>query len=142
LDEVKSPKLEKILEEGQTKLYVNKNSMERAFFVRRVIFAKDDINTLFNANVRDVAIVSSTDEFSNNELSVGQAVIQEYKENEVKIVTENNGNGFLVISDVYYPSWHVFIDGKESRIVQTDHALRGIYVPSGRHIIIFKASLF
>lgn len=142
LNDIKSPKLEKILEEGQTKLYFNKNAMERTFFVRKVVSVNNDINALFNSNLRDTAIVVPRSDITEGDLSVGMVKIEDYKENEIRIKTENNGDGFLVLSDVYYPSWNVFIDGKEGEIIQTDHAFRGLFVPAGKHTIIFKDSLF
>lgn len=138
LDEIKSPKLVKVFEEGQTKIYQNTKALERAFFVKNVINTKDDVSLLFTQDLKITAIISESnlDKFVN--LSVGNVRIVSYTENTVSLETENMESGFLVMSDAYYPTWKVFIDGKESKIYKTNHAFRGVYIPKGKHSIIFK----
>lgn len=142
LDEVRSKKLVKIMEEGQTKLYINKESFDRAFFVKSVKAVSNDIQSLFSSNLKETAVVLATQTVSETDLGIGRASIIYYKENEINIATENNSRGFLVLTDVYYPTWHAFIDGIETKIYLTDHAFRGVFVPSGIHTIIFKDTLF
>jgi len=141
-DEIKSDKLTKIMEEGSTKLYLNTKSQNRAFFVEEVLSVENDTSALFGRNLANTAILSDIGIQSQQNLSVGSVVINKYSENEILLTTENMGNGFLVLTDVYYPTWHAFIDGKETRIIPTDHTFRGLFVPAGKHTIIFKDSLF
>ncbi len=42
---------------------------------------------------------------------------------------------FLVFSEIYYPGWKVFVDGKESQIYRADYILRAVRLPAGLHII-------
>lgn len=138
LDEITSPKFIKVFEEGQTKVYQNTKAFERAYFVKNVINTKNDINSLFTEDLKMTALISekNVSEFGN--LSVGNVKIVNYTENTVSLETKNKGNGFMVMSDAYYPTWKVFIDGKESKIYKTNHAFRGVYIPKGNHSIIFK----
>jgi uncharacterized membrane protein YfhO len=49
------------------------------------------------------------------------------------------GNNFLVLSEVYYPKgWEAFIDGKPTKIYQSDYFLRGIDVPKGNHTVTLE----
>jgi len=49
-----------------------------------------------------------------------------------------SGNNFLVVSEVYYPEWHAYVDGKEVEIVRTNTLLRGVRIPAGSHTLEFR----
>ncbi|OGH08830.1 MAG: hypothetical protein A2152_03360 [Candidatus Levybacteria bacterium RBG_16_35_6] len=68
--------------------------------------------------------------------------IVENKDNKIIIETKNDEEGFLVLADSFYPTWHVKIDKDESFIYRTDYNFRGIVVPKGTHKIEFYNSLF
>jgi len=68
--------------------------------------------------------------------------IKKYSENRIEIETENDGDGFLVLTDTFYPSWNTTVDNKETKIYLTDYNFRGIIVPKGKHKIIFYNNLF
>jgi uncharacterized membrane protein YfhO len=44
----------------------------------------------------------------------------------------------LLISEVYYPDWHAYLDGKEIPIYQTNYFMRGVIVPEGTHNLELK----
>ncbi len=148
LSDISSPKLTKVFQEGQTRIYQNKLAFPRMFFVNSIIMStnkQDEINLVFNTNLHVQAIV----ETSNNSLDSSFTVDNSstissiiYSENEVSAVVNNNHDGFLVFTDSYYPSWHVRIDGQEVPIYKTDYALRGIFIPKGMHNIVFYDTLF
>ena len=61
----------------------------------------------------------------------------DYLSNKVKIAIELDNDGFLVLSDTYYPGWKAFIDGKETTIYKTDYILRSILLEKGAHSVEF-----
>lgn len=143
LTDIQSQKFEMIHEEGQTKIFKNQNYHPRTFFVKKLVVAKDKkerINEIFKQDLSEFAVVEE-EVYDSSALSIGSAEIIKYNENEVIIKTENQGTGFLVLSDAYYPTWRAFMDGREQKIYKTNHAFRGVVVPSGSHELLFKNNM-
>lgn len=46
-------------------------------------------------------------------------------------------DGFLVLSDTYYPGWKAYVDGKRSEIYLTNYLVRSVYLKKGEHIVKF-----
>ena len=73
---------------------------------------------------------------------IGDAKITYYSENKVSIETDNSEEGFLVLTDSFYPTWNAKIDSKKENIYRADYNFRGIIIPAGKHKIEFYNSLF
>ena len=147
IDSINIPSFKLVYSEGQTKVYQNMNVFERAFFIYRTIYADNDqtaMNLMYSKNYplkyRAVVEDSNNKNFSRT-WSVGTSQIVNYQANEITIKTQNHGDGFLILTDTFYPAWHVTIDGKESRIYRADYNFRGIIVPKGSHILNFYISI-
>lgn len=67
----------------------------------------------------------------------GKAIIRNYREQEVEIETEADRDGFLVLSDTYYPGWKATVDGNPTKIYRADFSFRAVGVPSGKHLVKF-----
>jgi hypothetical protein len=139
--------LTKVFEEGTVKIYENTDAYERMFFVGRTVSVKDKksaIDQIFYQNyaLNEGAIIEFPDNRLSRTWSVGKVKGINYTENKIIAETENNGEGFLILTDSFYPSWHVKIDNKESKIYRTYYNFRGIIVPAGKHTIEFYSSLF
>ncbi len=63
--------------------------------------------------------------------------LMKYTANTVTFVARTNRNGILFISDTYYPGWHAYINGKETKIIRANYAFRAIIIPPGEHSIKF-----
>ena len=61
----------------------------------------------------------------------------DYTPNKIEIDVELDNNGFLVLSDTYYPGWKAYIDGKETTIYKTDYILRSVFLEKGTHNVEF-----
>jgi hypothetical protein len=152
LEDINDPKLFEVFREGQTRVYENKNVLPRAFFASKVYSAKnkqDSVNMLFKYleknELRNYAVI---EDFNNavvkEDTSAGLSIpkILKYEDNYVLIETDNKSDGFMVLTDNYYPTWHAKIDGKEVKIYKADVSFRGILVPAGKHSIVFYNTLF
>ncbi len=95
---------------------------------------------LYEENLRTTAIIDR--DVARQYTATGSASVVKYSPNEVIIETNNSQDGFLVFSDTFYPTWTATIDGKYAAIHQTNIAFRGLEVPKGKHIVLFKNQLF
>ncbi|MBN1169332.1 YfhO family protein [Candidatus Woesebacteria bacterium] len=61
-----------------------------------------------------------------------------YEDTEVVIKTQAAGDGFLFLSDTFYPGWKAYVDGQEKKIYRANYAFRAVEVPSGEHEVVFR----
>lgn len=145
LTERDDPKLNKVFEEGETKIYENKSAFPRSFFVSNVVKADSPqkaIQLMFDSAVdlHKTAVVEDTESLSSS-YSVGTASIQTYSPNKIIISTKNSKEGFLILTDTFYPTWKAAIDGRQSKIYRSDYNFRGVVVPAGTHTVEFRNTL-
>jgi hypothetical protein len=55
--------------------------------------------------------------------------------NRFNVEVEMRKNGFLVLSENYYPPWKAYVDGKEAKIYQADYLFRAVYLDKGKHTL-------
>jgi hypothetical protein len=63
--------------------------------------------------------------------------ITKYRPNRIELRAESENNSYLVLSELYYPGWHAYVDGKEVPILLVDYILRAIPLTPGKHEISF-----
>jgi Bacterial membrane protein YfhO len=60
-----------------------------------------------------------------------------YRPNHVTVKTVQQGKGFLVLMDSYFPGWTVKVDGEAKPIVRANHFYRAVQLDSGAHTLEF-----
>ena len=149
IEDKEDKNLKLMFRDGNVRVYENLNSLPRAFFVQStlVVSSKQQaINAIFDEkhSLGERAVIEDESNYglSNSAWSVGKINFVSYEENKIIIKTKNNGKGFMVITDSFYPAWHVKINGKEEKIYLTDYNFRGVIVPDGENTIEFYNTLF
>lgn len=66
------------------------------------------------------------------------ASITAYSENEIALAVETPKNGYLVLSEIYYPGWNAYIDGAKQEVFRADWNLRAVAVPGGTHTVVVR----
>jgi len=61
-----------------------------------------------------------------------------YSPNAVEIEVTLDRDGYLVLSDTYYPGWRAYVDGEEKEIMRANYAFRAVSLESGQHTVLFK----
>lgn len=141
------------------KIYVNKDALDRAYIVHKMTVITDENHILKELknpqfNYRDCVILEENnwekDESSEDQL-VGDITyfnklklakneytkIIEYSTNSQIVETNILRDGFLVLSEAYYPGWKVFIDGVQGHIYRANYLFRAVFLKRGIHTVQF-----
>lgn len=74
----------------------------------------------------------------STKLPSNEVKVINYSENEIKVQVKTDENGFLFFSEVFYPAWKAYIDGKLTPIYRADYCERAVYVEKGTHTVEMK----
>ncbi len=148
LSDEKSPKLKFIDQEGQTRLYENLGAVPRVFLINNILKAKNDQDEM-----EKLFLIS--DKLTQSAVSQYNIIIDplpltktetakfiNYDNTKILLSTKTEANRLLVLTDIYYPTWKVYLDGQLSTLYKVDYTLRGVVVPSGEHNVEFRDNLF
>jgi len=146
LSDIKNRSVHKIMQEGDVQLFENTQAFPRAFLVQSItkVTNKDQaIREMFKQgrDLRTSAVVEDAEGLKNAYYGQGSVVITRYSENLVALKTSTDKTGFLVLTDTFYPTWKVAVDGVSEKIYRTDYNFRGVVVPPGVHTVEFKNTL-
>jgi uncharacterized membrane protein YfhO len=65
----------------------------------------------------------------------GQVSLDRYENNHLALTTSMKRDGWLVLSEIFYPGWTATIDGMPANLYRANYILRAIPVPAGQHRI-------
>ena len=139
-----NPKLKQVYTQGRTKIYQNLNVYPRAFLVEEIINVTTEQEILSRMYADSKLLLKVA--YSTKDLKVKtmrlenteNAKIKSYSENKISINVSTKYDRLLILTDVYFPEWKVFINNKESEIFPVDFNLQGVIVPSGESLVEFK----
>jgi hypothetical protein len=105
--------------------------------------ALDRLRTMSSAQLRATAIISGVpgdapEAGAGPCRNAGDATIERYEPERVVARTRAATPSVLVLSDAWFPGWSVTVDGREADMLRVDHALRGVALPAGEHIVEFR----
>jgi hypothetical protein len=65
----------------------------------------------------------------------GQISFVSYGANRMELRVKSGVEGWLLLSDVYYPGWRATVDGARARLLRADYVFRAVRVPAGEHTV-------
>jgi len=68
----------------------------------------------------------------------GDAEIDYYSSNEIRLFARCDRTCLLVVSEKYYPGWEARVDGERTPIYKTDYVLRGVLLKPGDHRVVLE----
>lgn len=132
--------------EGFT-VFENTEVLPKAFFVDEIqtvespAAALDAIQRTQNFDPSTTAIVERNDSFSLPLASDTAATVEitTYEPREIRIAYSRATDGYLVLSETYYPAgWTASVDGEPISIEAANYILRGMEVPAGDHEVVLR----
>lgn len=128
-------------QDGQ-RAYRNDDVLPKAFFVDSATTvgspqqAVDQMKPGTHFDPATNAIVETSDQLVASTDSTASVTLTSYDAKTIELETSSGAEGFLVLSEIYYPAgWEATIDGEPTQIYKTDFVLRGLQVPAGDHSI-------
>ncbi|HXG00852.1 MAG TPA: YfhO family protein [Bacteroidota bacterium] len=128
---------------GRQTLVEHATRLPRAFFVYavHVTTTEEELLAYLKSPAfdhRTVAVLEEQPSFtlsSPASVPMWSARITRYRNNEIVIEAETSHDGLLVLSEIFYPGWKAYVDGKETHVYRTNYHLRGMHVPAGKHTV-------
>jgi len=140
------PPLRMLEERGSVAIYENPQALPRAFFVPRVELVADPEALLerlasLRHRPRQVALVEEApaDGFLGLEGGGrGDVEITASRSEELLVRVNAPRDGFLFVSDQYFPGWKAWVDGAPTQIQRANYAFRLVRVPQGESRVEFR----
>ncbi|MBU2008471.1 MAG: YfhO family protein [Chloroflexi bacterium] len=128
--------------DGEAKVYENPSVLPRAFLVYQVEYASSYQQAQEALSRPDFdplcrVVLEQEASFSPQE-GRGTARIREYQPNRVVMETQSETPGILVLTDVFYPGWTAYIDGKAAKIYRANGLVRAVMVDKGDHTVVMS----
>lgn len=64
--------------------------------------------------------------------------ILKYTPEDVSVLSISNKSGVLMLNDIVYPGWEVFVDNQRAKLIPVDYLFKGVFLKSGNHIVDFR----
>ncbi|MDD5085091.1 MAG: hypothetical protein PHE61_03490 [Candidatus Omnitrophica bacterium] len=138
--------LEKVFDGGSSKVYKNPLYMARVFLLERYVVEPDETVTLSRVqsdefNPRAVVYLNREPVFAEGVAVSCEAetvTIVSLKPGMLELACDVGRNKILFWSDVYYPGWKAFVDGRPAEIYKANYIFKAVALGAGRHSVVFK----
>jgi hypothetical protein len=136
-------------ESGEAQLLENVKPFPRAIWIQRaeVLSGPEAVLERLSAEDFDPRLSVLLEEDPGISLSrdssidsAAPAKITDYQNNRIAIECNAPGDGWLLLSEQFYPGWKAWCDGSPAPIYRADYILRAVPVPGGKHTIVMKYS--
>lgn len=123
------------------KLYRNTAVLPRALVVQNSTVVASDKEALVRLQnpsfdpTKRVLLDQSAGKSLRQPVGTSSAEITAYSSNRIQLTAETDRPGYLVLSEVYYPGWKAYVDGKPVPLLQGDYAFRAVYLKPGKHSV-------
>ncbi len=129
-------------------VYQNLDYLPRAFPVYSWEAEKDEAKILARLkdpqfDIRKKILLTQTPPHvspDTTEISFNRIVpakVYDNRINSFKVDVEMQQDGFLFLSENYYPAWKAYLDGKQIKIYRANYLFRAVYLDKGSHEVSF-----
>lgn len=143
--EIADDALELVYDSGRLKIYKNRTVFEKAYTVHNAIITESEEETFAmlrqkNLDLAKSAVIESSREIKAEPLTgteQDKVEIKDYCSNSVRIQCHMASDGILVLSDLYYPGWKVYVNGQREDVLRVNDVLRGVCMGKGENDVEF-----
>lgn len=127
---------------ANNQLIKNPNFLPRAYIVpNAIVLPKNETLTKlkdkdFNAR-KQIILQKNPGVNLTNYSSFQEVKIHHREPNKINLQANLNNPGFLVLSEIDYPGWKAYDNGRQLEIFNTGYILRSVFLKSGNHNISF-----
>ncbi|HEV8130128.1 MAG TPA: YfhO family protein [Acidobacteriota bacterium] len=128
----------RLVYDRELNIYEDTRTLPRAYLtgnVRKAPGAKELLEALRTAPSDSYPAFNDRIAIDSPEQSA--ASIVRYDAEYVRIQAQPQYPALLVLTDTFFPGWKALVDDKETEIIQTNLAFRGVALSPGRHIVEF-----
>ena len=137
----------KVVMDSDVILLENLRYLPRAFPVHnaKILTTPDEIFAALlepGFNPTEVVILEEDPKIAisskNTPSSASNVQIIDYFNRTLRIKASMAADGFLVVSEKYYPGWKAHVNGQETQIYKANYTLQAIFLPQGEHEVLFR----
>lgn len=139
-----------LLSDNDIFFYKNRDAMPRGWLVNKVVRVYDPdqaLDVISDPGFRPTEAAVVAEDMPQDmpidpsaDLSGQKVTVTSFKPDSIEMKVTAPADSMFVASEVWYPGWKAYIDGKAARIFRTDYTLRGVLMPKGEHTLLMKFS--
>jgi hypothetical protein len=130
---------------GPVRVYRNRHVMPRAVLVGRYVVAQGDAAKRLlrrgEVDLTQMVVLNRRVNPADKPAAggaPGEARIERYEDDRVRIATTSERPRLLVLADAYVPGWVASVDGEPAEIHRANIGFRAVAVPAGQHVVEFR----
>jgi len=137
-----NPKFKLVFEDKTVQVYENKNVLPRAFLVHDFAVRQSN-QEIIDQMLKPDFDLSKTVVLEENlpiksiKTKINKIEWLENKPEVIKLISESEQPGFLLLTNNFYPGWTAFVDSKKTKIYRADFTFVAVEMPGGKHLIEF-----
>lgn len=130
--------------DGQSGLsaYENRDAFPRAWLVYGSVIASPRSSALelvkssgFDPSQSVILEDESAKQLGGAGIGSDDAAVTGYGPNQIDISADAKAEGYLVLSEVFYPGWNALVDGQPSGVYRADALFRAVLLQPGHHLV-------
>lgn len=135
-------KFRKVFQDKSVAIFKNNDALPRAFFVTDWESESDTeaLKTLIDPNfpLGRKIIISGGTNLKKNSFANSSVAFDSYSPEKSTIDVKTDKEGFLFVTDAWYPGWKAKVDGVDTSIYRADFAFRAVALAKGVHKVEFR----
>ncbi len=119
-------------------VYLNRDALPRVLVVHRAIAAADH-EAAFTAiqapgfNPATTVVVEGSEALDVMPSGTATIDFEAFGPNEIRLGVDTPADAYLVLSEVWYPGWHVTVDDAQVPLLRANYAFRAVRLEPGQH---------